>query len=90
MKIILTIIPTDLVTNSLLSSFCLSYKPKTRIRFSAIWWSGSENVSVFFLKRVALHFTAMPNSTDFYKGIFLHIIPVRIIVPCSKLKYQKC
>ena len=23
----------------------------------------------------------MPNSTNFYKGIFLHVIPVRIIVP---------
>ena len=23
----------------------------------------------------------MPNSIDFYKGIFLHVIPVRIIVP---------
>ena len=25
----------------------------------------------------------MPNSIDFYKGIFLHVIPVGIIVPCS-------
>ena len=24
----------------------------------------------------------MPSSIDFYKGLFLHIIPVRIIVPC--------
>ena len=23
----------------------------------------------------------MPNSMDFYKGVFLHVIPVRIIVP---------
>ena len=23
----------------------------------------------------------MPSSIDFYKGIFLHVIPVRIIVP---------
>ena len=31
----------------------------------------------------------MRNSIDFYKGIFLHVIPVRIIVPCletSKVK----
>ena len=27
----------------------------------------------------------MPNSIDFYKGIFLHVIPVRIIVPWSTL-----
>ena len=29
-----------------------------------------------------LYFKAIPNSIDFYKGIFLHVIPVRIIVPC--------
>ena len=27
----------------------------------------------------------MPNSIEFYKGIFLHVILVRIIVPCSHL-----
>ena len=27
----------------------------------------------------------MPNSIDFYKGIFVHVIPFRIIVPCSDL-----
>ena len=42
MKIIVTIIPTDLVTNQLLTLFVLSYKPKTRIRFSASWWTGNE------------------------------------------------
>ena len=25
----------------------------------------------------------MPNSIDVYKGVFLHVIPVHIIVPCS-------
>ena len=25
----------------------------------------------------------MPNSIDFYKRIFLHVVPSRIIVPCS-------
>ena len=24
----------------------------------------------------------MPNSIDLHKGIFLHVIPIRIIVPC--------
>ena len=24
----------------------------------------------------------MPNSIDFYKGVFLHVLPVRIIVLC--------
>ena len=30
----------------------------------------------------------MPNSIDFYKGIFLHVIPVRMIVPCFKEHLQ--
>ena len=67
--------------------FVLSYKPKTRIRFSAIQWSGNEKFllvtfgNFFYLQQVALYFNAMPNSIDFYKGIFLHAIQVRIIVP---------
>ena len=42
----------------------------------------ARNVSVFCFWRVALYFKAIPNSIDFYKGIFLNVIPVRIIVPC--------
>ena len=42
MNITITIIPTNLVTNSLLSVFVLSYKVKIRIWFSASWWSGNE------------------------------------------------
>ena len=37
------------------------------------------NISVFSLKRVALYFRAIPNSIDYYKGIFLHVIAVCII-----------
>ena len=47
MKIIVTIIPTDLVTNLLLSSFVLSYQPTPRIRFSASWWSGCKKYFCF-------------------------------------------
>ena len=42
----------------------------------------TRDISVFCLQRVVLYFKVMPNSIDFYKGIFLHFIPVRIIVPC--------
>ena len=38
---IVTIIPTNLVTN-LLSYFVLSQNPKIRIKFPASWWSGNE------------------------------------------------
>ena len=40
MKIIITVIPGDLVTNW--SLFVLSYRPKTGIRFSASWCPGNE------------------------------------------------
>ena len=28
----------------------------------------------------------MPNLMDFYKGVFLYVIPVRIIVPCFYIR----
>ena len=40
------------------------------------------NISLFCLWRVALYVKAMLNSIAFYKGTFLHVTPVRIIVPC--------
>ena len=56
MKRIATIIPTDLVTNSLLSSFWTFLQTKTRIRFSASWWSGNEKYfcSLFIASRALL------------------------------------
>ena len=41
----------------------------------------TRNISVFCLKWVAICFKATPNSIDFSKGFFLHVVPVRIIVP---------
>ena len=40
------------------------------------------NISAFCLQRITLYFKGIPNSEDFDKGIFLHVIPVRIIIPC--------
>ena len=42
MKIIVTLIPINLVTNWLLSLFCLFHKPKTRTVFLVSWWSGNK------------------------------------------------
>ena len=42
-------------------------------------------ISVFCFWRVTLYLIAMSNSIDCYKGIFLHVIPVRIIVTCFNL-----
>ena len=83
MKIIVTIIATYLVTNFLLSSLFsfLTYQ-KQESGFQQVGGLVTTNISVFCLYRVMLYFKAMLNSRDFYKGIFLHVIPVHIIVPC--------
>ena len=75
MKIIVTIILADLVTN-------LVTNQKQKSGFQQVGGLVTRNISVFCLSRVALYFKAMPHSINFYKGIFLHVIPVRIIVPC--------
>ena len=80
-KIIVAIIPTDLVTNSLLFSFCPFLQTRKKVRFSASWFSGNKKYfSIFCLQRVTLYFKPMPNSTNFYKEFFLHVIPVGMIV----------
>ena len=42
MKIIVTIISRDTLQIHLYHLFVLSYKPKTKVRFLAIWWPGNE------------------------------------------------
>ena len=80
-KIIATIIPTSLVTSSLSSFSCPSYKPKKKSNFQEDGGLVTRNSFPFYLQRVALYLKGMPNSIDFYKGIFLHVISVCIIVP---------
>ena len=88
MKIIVTIIPADLVTNSLLSFFC-SPNQKKESGFQQVGGLVTRNNSVFCLKWVVLYFKAIPNSIDFCKVIFLHVIPVRIIVPWYQSAFRK-
>ena len=90
MKINVTIIPTDLVTNLLLRSFCPFLQTKKKEpNFQQFDSLVMRNISVFCLQRVALYFKAIQNSIDFYKGISLRVIPVCIIVPCSNSLLQK-
>ena len=42
MEIIVTTIPKNLVSSLLSSFLALSYKPKTRIKFSASWLCGNK------------------------------------------------
>ena len=53
MKIIVTIIPTDLVNNSLLSSFCPFLQTKNKNQFFHKWWSGNEKY--FYFLFIASH-----------------------------------
>ena len=86
MKIIVTIIPTDLVKISFYSLLVLFNKRKTRIRFSASWWSGNEKYFCFLFvaSRALLQRHAELNRLShviLLHGFFLHVIPVPIIVP---------
>ena len=66
MNIFITIIPIDLVTNSLSSFSCLFLQSKNP-RFSASWWSGNN----------VLYFKATANSIDFYefsRMLFLFVL----------------
>ena len=51
--------------------------------------SDFQQVSVFCLQQVALSFKAITNLINFCKGILLHVICFRIIVPCSKAAVLK-
>ena len=62
--------------------FVLFYKAK-ELGFQQVASLVTRYISAFCLERVALYFKAMPNSINFYKGIFIYIVPVRIIVPWS-------
>ena len=58
---------------------------KQKSKFQQVGGLITRNISVICLWRVALYFKAMPNSVDFYKGTFLHVIAAPIIVPSFML-----
>ena len=76
-------------TKLLLSSFCRFLQTKNKNHdFSKF---GNEKYFcclVIIAGRVALYFKAMPSSINFYKGIFLPVISVRIIVLWSNKRLQ--
>ena len=75
MKTIVTLVPTDLVTNQILSFFVLSYKAKAKTISQEVGCLVTKK-SVFCLNQIVLYFIGMSISIDFYKGIFQHVIPV--------------
>ena len=79
MRVTLVIIPTNLVRNSLFFPlFSLHKNQKQEIIFRKVWGLVTKNISILCLWQVVLYFKRMPNLIDFYKGILLHDIPVRI------------
>ena len=68
MKIIKTIIRTNLFENLL---FCRNQKQESNSQ--QVGGLVTRNTPGFCLYRVVLYFKSMPNSTDLYKRIFLHV-----------------
>ena len=68
MKIIVTIISTDLGTNLLLSLLVLSYKAKARIWFSASWWSGNTCFSNIAERQEEQNFQKCQRLQYFFRG----------------------
>ena len=85
MKIIVTIIATYLVINSILLAF-LSFlrNQKQESNFQKVGWLVTRNVYAFCLKRVELYFKATLNSIGFYMD-FSYGIPVSSLGPCYEL-----
>ena len=85
-----------MVTNSYRCSYKFAFilflsfltNEKQESGFQQVGGLVKRNISAFCLQRVALYFKAMLNSIDFHKGIFLHGIPVCIIVSCFDIVWH--
>ena len=77
-KIVVTIIFKSLVTNSLLSLFSTFVETKNKDQSSGKWWCCSKKYFCFFFIPSRLLFQKYPASINFYKTIFLYVIPNRI------------
>ena len=82
MKIIATIIPTDLVTNFFYTLVVLSYKPKTRIWFSASWWSGNEKYFCFLFISSR---TLLQNHGEFNRLLQMNFFTCYSCLYCSSM-----
>ena len=68
-------------------NFILSFhrNRKKRIQFLISWWSGNEIYFSFLVIESRSLLQRYAESKNFYKRIFLHVIPARVIAPCSTL-----
>ena len=58
-------------------------RTKKRTEVSPSWWPDYEKYFHFLFKMSCALLQIHVNSIPFYNGIFLHVIPVHIIVPCT-------
>ena len=87
MKIIITIILQIQLEIRFCPVFVLSQKQKTRAKFSTRYWSGTDK---YFCFQFALpQSQAEFNRLFSYKGIFLHVIPAHIRVPCFEVTLKE-
>ena len=90
MKKIVTIIPIKFIYKfAFIPILSFLRKQKQKSNFQQVVGLVARNISTFSVKRAALYFRTMPNSIDFYKATFLHVILIRIIVPCLTLEGYK-
>ena len=95
MEKIVTITPTNLLLQISYKIAFIYFLSSRRIQKqeSHFWRIGgglvTRNISVFYLQLVAICFKAMSNSIDLFKGIFFHVIPNYITVPCYRAVLMK-
>ena len=76
MKIIVTIVPTDLLQIRFHLFFPSRRKQKQESSFQQVVGMVTRNISDF------LFMTSLTRFQSFYEATFLHVIPVCITVPC--------
>ena len=68
--------------------FCPFIELNTRMTFLASSWSPNKRYFCFFFTAIS-GFKVILNSPDFYKGVFLNVIPVPIIFSFESSQFQK-
>ena len=63
---------------------------KQEFNFQQVGRLVTRNISIFCLQQVPLYLKDISNSIDFYKRIFLYVVPAQIIVPWLIWLISRC
>ena len=80
-----TIIPSTIIPSNYKLRLSFRKNHKQQSNFHGVGGLVSRNVSIFGSSWFALYFKDMLSLTDFYVGIFSHVILIRAIVLCESL-----